>query len=90
MSLAIDQEKVMAILLPDGKWYELAMDYDGKSTFCLDAYEYLMFWENPPGHKKSLLLYNGERDGSATGFTFLTVDDERVFAPMSSLVAVRY
>ena len=39
MSLAIDVDRVAAILLIDG-WHKVA-ERDGKSSFGMDAYEYL-------------------------------------------------
>jgi hypothetical protein len=41
MSLAIDVDKVRRVLLADGKWYNVALDSKGKSSFTLDAYEFI-------------------------------------------------
>ena len=51
MSLAIDVDKVGGVLLADG-WHKVRWQ-DGRSTFDIDAYEYVREWKT-----KSAILYS--------------------------------
>lgn len=96
MSLAIDVEKVKAILLADG-WHEIG----GMS---IDSYE---FMEYPDGfdHKKGwhqkdkfgetmtpFMLHGGGHNGiCASGFSCIfRGEKELTFGPLTSILAVKY
>ena len=99
MSLAIDVEKVKAVLLSDG-WHEIM-----PKSFSIDSYEFL---EYPDGydHKKGgwhqrdkfnetmtpFILHGGGNNGvCASGFWFREkVSREVVFGPLTSILAVKY
>lgn len=76
MSLAIDIDRVAAVLLSDGDWHLV----EGGS-FDIDQYEYV---------RDGALAYGGGQDGIyAYGFSFKTKAGNYVSGPLSSLVAVR-
>jgi len=76
MSLAIDVERVAAVLLSDGDWHLV----EGTS-FHIDAYEYTCDGELRHG--------GGENGICAAGFSFKTKAGNYVSGPLSSVVAVR-
>jgi hypothetical protein len=81
VSLNIRTEDIFAVLLHDG-WHEVN---DG--TFHIDAYEFI----EGSGYDtlmESALLYNGERQGCSTGFSFCS-GEFMVDGPMTSIIAVR-
>jgi hypothetical protein len=91
MSLAIDQDKVSAVLLPSG-WYEVAFmknrNGNGKliSTFFIDAFEIIEYPDKEPDERwiAPILLHN-----DSTGFSFKpTTSEDYISAPISSLLAV--
>lgn len=75
MSLALRIAHVTHVLLADG-WHELRPE-----SFDLDAYEFI---------GEDELIYNGERQGCSTGFTFTLTDGTRVSGPITSVLAVRH
>lgn len=91
MSLAIDVDKVKAVLLADG-WHEVQND-----SFALDSYEYL--WSGRHGwtvadayeHDREPMIMHGggASDVCATGFTFQNGAD-RLGGPLTAILAVRY
>jgi hypothetical protein len=87
LSLAIDIDKVVAVLLTDG-WHNV----EGAS-FVLDSYEYVWHDDDDPAHLE-LVHGGGNSDVCATGFRFLErVDDvvERFWTsgPLTAILAVR-
>lgn len=76
MSLAIDVDKVTAVLLPDGEWY----DVEGNS-FDLDAYEFK--------HEGTSIHGGGQGGVSATGFVFKVRNRGVMYGPLTAIVAVR-
>ena len=79
MSLAIDIDRVAAVLLNDG-WHNVAWHTDGKSSFDLDSYEIGTSW-----HKNRPRILN---DGGP-GFFFISDDTgQRIMGPFSSLLAL--
>ena len=74
MSLNIHQDNITSVLLPDG-WHEVAHDYEGKSTFVVDAYEFV--------YGDDILDYD-----KGTGFEFRRTDGAIIAGPMQSLLAV--
>jgi len=76
MSLAIDVDKVEAVLLADG-WHLVA-----EKSFDLDAYEF--------HHEKSFILKGGEVEGvPSTGAAWKEADGSRVYCPITAIQAVR-
>ena len=76
MSLRIDVDKVVAVLLADG-WHEVA-----DQSFDTDAYEFV--------HDGGTILSGGQSDGvCATGFTFTTKEAHRVSGPLTAILAVK-
>lgn len=89
MSLAIDVDKVEAVLVGN-KWYSVD-DYKEKSSFDLDAYEYLQFWENDGIEKSNVLLGGGQESEAgvpATGFTF-TNNGHQFCGPITAIQMIR-
>jgi hypothetical protein len=91
MSLAIDIDKVQEVLLPDGKWHEVA-----DQSFEMDSYEYLRASETRVGdHGASVRLKGGEEKlVSAIGARWVERDskgnERRVFCPVTAIQAVAY
>jgi len=89
MSLDIDPQRVMRVLLADG-WHEVS-----PGTFDLDSYEYCK--PRPEGVKEeySDILHGGGASGiCATGFVFEDgdgnqIEGSKVAGPLSSILAVR-
>lgn len=82
MSLAIDVDRITAVLLPDG-WHTVA-----DQSFTIDAYEYL--W-NPPGtrHDPDVLHGGGQSGVCASGFAFRSPDESTIAGPLTAIAAVR-
>lgn len=88
MSLAIDVDTVIRVLLPDG-WHDVA-----NASFDLDAYEYL--WSGQSGvsiadaQHDALVLHGGGQSGiSATGFSFTdAATRQRMYGPLTAVLAV--
>ncbi len=82
MSLAIEVDDVVKVNI-SGKWYDVNRYKDGRSSFALDAYEFL---------NGSLLLHGGGEGGiCATGFTFFDADTNlKISGPLTSITAVMY
>lgn len=87
MSLWIDTNKVVAVLLADG-WHEV----DG-NTFDIDAYEYCESRKpdplNPKEPERIWCSYDGPSEVTS-GFQFTDkVTGQAIYGPMRSLLAVR-
>lgn len=96
MSIAIDIDKVTAVLLADG-WHDVAWK-KSESTFELDSYEYV-----DGDHFKKLAakgsdptsafrLVGGAEESvgvPATGFSFRTGSGENMAGPITAILAVR-
>ena len=92
MSLAIDVDTVVAVLLADG-WHEV---FD--NTFSLDSYEFL--WSGREGasiqearddfdeYDAEIVHGGGESGICATGFAMRTVEGW-IYGPLTSILAVR-
>jgi hypothetical protein len=80
MSLAIDVDKVKAVLLADG-WHQVAKT-EGTSTFKIDAYEFV---SGDGGTRLS--IGQGER-ASVAGATWIEPDG-KISCPLTSVLAVR-
>lgn len=74
MSLAIDVDKVSAVLLADG-WHEVT-----GASFDIDSYEFL--------HQDVLLHGGGSSGVCAAGFVF-TSGDITMYGPLTAILAVR-
>jgi hypothetical protein len=76
MSLAIDVDRVRAVLLDDG-WHEV-----DSASFTLDAYEY---------HYRDRMLVGGGRvEGvPSTGFSFTDQTGGEICGPLDAVLAVR-
>ena len=81
MSLAIDIDKVTAVLLTDG-WHEVK-----DASFSLDSYEYL--WYQRRDDPMILLGGGDEPQIPARGFAFTTTDDDQLSGPLTSILAVK-
>ena len=86
MSLAIDVDRVAAVLLADG-WHKVDFDEKGVSSFALDAYEFIR--EHGQGKAPDLLHGGGQSDVCAIGATWLE-KDASFYCPLTSVLAVRY
>ena len=89
MSLAIDVDKVEAVLLSDGQWYEVQPFSDGRSSFALDAYEYVQHHPTDNFKDQVLLRGGGENLLPATGATWNGADGKTFYCPLTSIMAVR-
>jgi hypothetical protein len=88
MSLAIDVDRIEAVLLPGLGWMTVARRSDGLSSFSMDAYEYV--W---PSGGNVLLLGGGMEEAAgvpATGFEFTAADGKIIAGPITTILAVRY
>jgi hypothetical protein len=84
MSLAIDVDKVKAVLLADG-WHDVK-----DASFSLDSYEYLWYGDGDDRRDPMILLGGGDEPLiPARGFTFTTTDDDLLSGPLTSILAVR-
>ncbi len=88
MSLAIDVDKIAAVLLIDG-WHDVASS-DGRSSFGMDAYEFLE--PHPDPSKNPLMHLSGgqEKLVPATGAHWTEADGASVFCPVTAILAVKY
>lgn len=76
MSLYIDVDKVVEVLLVDG-WHRVKDE-----SFDLDSYEM--------HHDDYVVLPGGAADGvTATGFAFKTSEDHYMYGPLTSVLAVK-
>ena len=84
MSLAINPDKVVAVLLADGHWHSVE-----RGTFDLDAYEYVLEHEGLPSFED--ILHGGGNAGvCATGFTYKDKTNWFwVSGPLTAIQAVR-
>ena len=88
MSLDIDVARVTEVLLPDGKWHQVA-----DASFDLDAYEYL---EVDDGKENTLFKGGVEKPlVPATGACWSEHGDSKrnvrtVFCPITAILAVSY
>lgn len=73
MSLSIDAQRVIRVLLPDG-WHDVF-----PNSFQIDAYEFV---ERDPELERPYVIFNG-----GAGFYFME-NGRRVDGPMTSLLAV--
>ena len=88
MSLDIDIARVTEVLLPDGKWHQVA-----DASFDLDAYEY-----GEGGDENEDALFKGGQEKGlvpATGACWSEHDDSKgnrrtVFCPITAILAVSY
>jgi len=75
MSLAITMNKVVKVLLADGKWHQVRQ-VRGKSTFAIDAYEFI------EEHKSAV-------EGiPVTGAMWSSGLQTRIVCPLTSILAV--
>lgn len=82
MSLAIDVDKVVAVLLADG-WHDVE-----DHSFSLDSYEYV-WW--PKGADDSQVVHGGgQSDVCATGFEFYESAFIKMAGPLTAILAVRF
>lgn len=84
MSLAIDVDNVVRVLLADG-WHNVADE-----SFSIDAYEFL--WSGRDGTRVADM--DSDRDplclhSGGAGFAFSTDDGDRVCGPVSAILAVK-
>ncbi len=79
MSLALDIDRITAVLLADG-WHAVA-DY----SFTIDAYEYL--WG--AADREPVLLGGQDRHITASGFQFRSTGNDLISGPLTSVLAVR-
>ncbi len=89
MSLAINIDRVKAVLLQDGKWYDVQFFKDGRSSFALDAYEYVE--HHPTNADKDRMPLGGGTEPliPATGATWEGDDKQTYCCPITSIVAVQ-
>jgi hypothetical protein len=83
MSLAIDIDKVTAVLLTDG-WHQVK-----DASFAIDSFEYL--WYQRGGDRDPMILLGGGDEPliPARGFGFTTTDDDNLSGPLTSILAVK-
>ena len=81
MSLALDVDDVVQVLLTDGKWYPVA-----NNSFELDAYEYVWRVDR---HTRPDHVWQDEKL-TTIGFCFYAgIGDEWISGPLSAIQAVR-
>lgn len=94
--MAIDIDKVTAVLLADG-WHDVAWR-DDESTFEIDAYEYIDgdhfrdLMQRGGDGSSAVRLGGGAEEGvgvPATGFMFATGAGEVMAGPITAILAVR-
>lgn len=87
MSLAIDVEKVVQVLLVDG-WHTVK-----PKSFSIDAYEYLEYPDNPSPDDDGFVLLGGGRDDhiASHGFVFTETGPAPavIAGPLTSVLAVK-
>ena len=84
MSLAIDVDRVSAVLLIDG-WHKVDFNKEDTSSFALDAYEYIQKNEG----RDDEILHDGGADGiCATGAAW-SEKGSPIACPLTSILAVR-
>lgn len=86
MSLAINVDRVVAVLLADG-WHDVAprTPDDPRSSFIVDAYEYVTSRSRQEDDVPSI-WHNDD-----PGFAFAEADGKHwVVGPLTAIVAVRY
>ena len=77
MSLAIDLDTIMSVLLPDGKWHDVQ-----DCSFDLDSYEFM--------HGERTIAGGGTVQGvSSTGAKWKEKGEWYV-CPLTSIIALRY
>jgi len=87
MSLGIKTDNVTEVMIGGG-WYKVRIypkssESAGKSTFTLDAYEFI---------EDGRRIGGGDEDESgisATGFVFTSVDGDIIIGPLNSIQAVK-
>jgi hypothetical protein len=88
MSLAIDVDRVTAVLLDDG-WHPVA-----DNSFAIDSYEFLWWSEcqcKDDDDDDPMVLHGGGQSGvCAAGFSFKTLDGDVIAGPLTAIVAVRH
>lgn len=89
MSLAIDVEHVVSVLLGDG-WHDVVDD-----SFDIDAYDFVstMFLDQQRRGDlvDGVILHEAGAGGTCpVGFSFLGWDGYRVAGPLTAVLAVRY
>jgi hypothetical protein len=85
MSLAIDVDKVEAVLLADGTWYSVQ-----DASFTMDAYEYI-WWPNDTARERGdfEILHGGGAGGiTSSGFRFKS-EGRWLSGPLSAVLAVQ-
>ncbi len=84
MSLAIDVDKVEAVLL--NVWYDVEV-----GSFDLDSYEYLYWPDGKEGGSKLILQGGGDYGVCANGFSFTPKGGgSRMAGPLTAILAVAY
>lgn len=86
MSLAINVDRVVAVLLADG-WHEVGPlnRNDTRSSFIIDAYEYVT--SRPPRDDDAPPVWRNDDPA----FAFAEADGEHwVVGPLAAILAVRY
>jgi len=85
MSLAINPDKVTAVLLADG-WHRV-------DNFYIDSYEFVYPCDNGTGMDFDVPHGGGQYGICASGFTAEVMDDAgtvRLSAPLTSVLAVKH
>lgn len=84
MSLAINVERVVAVLLSDG-WHDVAplSSNDTRTSFIIDAYEFVTA---QPGYDERSVWHNDD-----PGFAFAEADGRHwIVGPLAAILAVKY
>ena len=104
MSLAIDTNRVTAVLLADG-WHQVAKLRDWESSFDIDSYEFVQTPEpydaqqdyervGPDEFRRRhtrLVVGGGRAEGvTSYGFTFTTNSGDVISGPLTAVLAVRH
>ena len=83
MSLAIEVDEIIAVLLSDGEWHAIK-----EATFTIDTYEYLG-GKDSQGNPAVLLGSATEPPLPATGAGWYGVDGYRYACPLNAVLAVK-
>lgn len=84
MSLAIDIDRVDAVLLPDGTWYNVA-----EASFFCDAYEFLDYGGSEERRNNGDYIWLTQPKAESAGFGFRTPEGSIIYGPITAIVAVR-
>ncbi len=93
MSLAINVDKVTAVLLADGRWHEVRWA-DGVSSFTIDAFEFIWYGGSEEQRAQGEPTQIAQPKAESTGAEFMEDDDAggeavQTVVPLNYIYGVR-